>query len=846
MSCTDTFCYDIGGLLQQIKSHYEKICSNQECVDVLLPRERETLMEYVSTEFLDRRTMEIVRCLVQNLLRNKREKTIKQFAYIPRQALTGRLNPNRNILTDIKNYEQMGVDSIISDAKIMGSVATILRCNITDFNMETIRKLLNETTWRLSSQFNQAQQQETDGLLGIFHNYIMGIICGNPTRTWSPNVAYTYGLYASQCPKTFRKNFCTMIEKVNTLPQQTNVQMLLKNGKMTPTLFLSVFYQLSLTLEIMQSQHGYCHFDLNTDNVLMRPVYQQSGNGMQWTYMLYGSQYVLHDIQFFATICDYKYSCYDRTLTNLGTLSMDNQFIGMGKFKKYGIMDFIVPGYDLFVFLNSARNIVVNSLDPNNTKSFLVDPYAQENNLLILNFIDYVLKEIYQLTNIYIDMDLKSKSNYRFYNVLLCKGAGFSPLAIVEKILKSGIVKSVLEINKDPLSIAPRNSYVPSICKKKIPLFLTDLLPNWQNIIDETFVKPSLIIPVKEIPSNVDTLLNMIKNKQFLFEFDYRPLMTNGGAIAVETIEYYENLVFNKNGYYNGYYENTLLFYNMLISFLNTFYYKYYVQDKEYIEMFAENNDKLSVLFGYIQQPQFVSKVASIVRFCQTIQNLKSANERNFCCIKRKQSLGNMGQSAKQDFLYQIRPQHTTQCGQQGNRRKQQKQTQQQKQKQKQRAAQQLKQKQQSTGSKKQQIIIQQQKNVVPKAAATTQQQKVASQQAIAAGVAAATVQAQKIQSQQQKAKRQAQQKAKTQATTAVPSTPSVAGAAVAAQAQKVQTQQQKAKRMAQQAAAGAATAGTIVQTQQQKAKRQAQAAASAPPAAAATTIPSQKPAGFF
>ena len=777
MSCTDTFCYNMGELLQEIRTEYEKTCCNQECVDVLLPRERETLMEYVSTEFLDRRTMEIVRCLVQNILKNKKDKSIKQFAYIPRQALTGRLNPHRNILSDIKNYEELGIDTVISDAKIMGSVATILRCNITDFNMDTIRKLLNETTWRFASQFNQAQQMEMDSLLGIFHNYIVGVCCGNPTRTWSPNVAYTYGMYASQCPKTFRKNFCTMIEKVNTLPQQNTVQILLKNGRMTPDLFLSVFYQLALTLEMMQSQYGYCHFDLNTENLLMRPVYQQSGNGVQWTYMLYGTQYILRNIQFFATISDYKYSCFDKTLCEKGTVSMDNQFIGMGKFQKYGIMDFMVPGYDLFIFLNSARTIVANSLDPNNTKHFLVDPYAQENNLLILNFIDYILKEIYQLTNLYLDMDTKSKSNYRFYNVLLCKGAGLSPLALVEKVNQSGIVQSILELSKNPLDTAPRNSYVPSICKKKIPLFLTDLLPNWRSILDETFVKPPLLLELKNIPVNVDTLLNMIKNKQFLFEFDYRPLMTNGGAIAMDTIEYYDNLVFHKDGYYNGYYKNTLLFYNYLMTFLNTYYYKYYVQDKEYIEAFAENNDKLSILFKYIQQPQFVSKVASIVRFCQTIQNLKTATERNFCCIKKKETLGNMGQQKRQqqsfDYLYQTRPLHTTQCGQQKPvKRKQQQRTQQQ------------------VVQQKKQMIQQQRQPVQQKKQQVIQQQKPAQATAMGGQVAVPVAQA------------------------------------------AVQTQQQRARRQAQAAATAPAVAPTQapVQTQQQRARRQAQAAATAPP----------------
>jgi len=800
MSCTDTFCYNIGELLQEIKSNYEKTCSNQECVDVLLPRERETLMEYVSNEFTDRRTMEIVRCLVQNLLKNKKNSSIKQFAYVPRQALTGRLNPQRNILTDVKNYEQYGLDTVISDAKIMGSVATILRCNITDFNMETIRKLLNDTTWRFSAQFNQMQKQEMDSLLGIFHNYIIGIICANPSRTWSPNVAYTYGMYASQCPTTLRKNFCTMIEKVSTLPQQKTAQMLLKNGRMTPDLFLSVFYQLALTLEIMQSQYGYCHFDLNPDNLLMRPVYQQSGNGIQWTYMVYGAQYALKNIQFFATISDYKNSCFDKTLLETGVVSTKNKFIGMGNFQKYGMMDFIVPGYDMFVFLNSVRNIVSNTLDPNNTKSFLVDPYAQENNLLILNFIDYVLKEIYQLTSIYLDMDNKTKTNYRFYNVLLCKGAGITPLALVEKVVKAGIVKSILELPKDPLNIEARNSYVPTICKKRVPLFLTDLLPNWRDIADDTFVKPSLLIKIDEIPLNLDTLLNMIKNKQVLFEFDYRPLMTNGGAIATETIEYYDNLVFNKNGYYHGYYENTLAFYNSLMAFLNTYYYKYYIQDKEFIEIFVENNDKLTILFKYIQQPQFVTKIAGIVRFCQTIQNLKSANERNFCCIKNKDTLGNMGTLQQQNKkLYQIVPQSATQCGQQGMRRKQQQKKQQQKKQQQQKQV-------QATPA----VPVQTQQKQVQ-----TQQQRKKRQQAQAAA-AVAPVQAPPAvpaptQTQQQRKQRQQAQAAVVAAGGAVAGGAAAPVQAPPAVSAPTQTQQQRKKRQQAQAAAagGAVTPAT-------------------------------------
>jgi hypothetical protein len=663
----------MGEVLLAIKNYYEKSCSSTECIDVLLPREREAVRDYVSTEFLDRRTMEIVRCLVQNMLKNKKDKSIKQFLYLPRQALTGRLNPQRNLLTDIQNYEKYGIDMVVSDAKIMGSIATILRCAITEFTMETIRKLLNETTWRLNASFNQVQQQEMDSLLSVFHNYIVGILCANPTRSWSPNVVYTYGLYASQCPQSLRKNFCTMVEKVPCLPQQNNLMVFLKNGRMTPDMFLSVFYQLAFTLEIMQSQYGYCNFDLNTENILVRPIYQQSGNGVSWTYMMYGNQYVLSHIQFFATMSDYQKSCFNQTLMETGILSMEDQFIGMGKFEKYGIMDFMVPGYDMFVFLQSVRAVIVNTLDPN-SKHFVVDPYSQENNLRILNFINHVLKEFFQLSPTYMDMDAKTKANYRYYNVLLCKGVALTPLAVVEKVMQSGIISSILE-TKDPVDVSRRNAYLPPISKKKVPLFLTDLLPTWKTIIDNQEVVPEL--GWEDISVSLDTLLNMIQNKQVLFEFDVRPLMTNG-LIEMETIDYYDKLVFNPNGYYHGYYQNTLLFYNTLMTFLNNYYYKYYIQEKDYIEKFVENNDKITFLFKYIGKPQFVSKIAGIVRFCQTIVNLKIAKERNFCCIKRKETLGNMAAHKQQNQqIYKVRSeQQTTQCGKKQQTKKQQKQQQ--------------------------------------------------------------------------------------------------------------------------------------------------------------------------
>ena len=682
-SCTDTFCYNIGEKLISIKEEFERGCQNNECVDILLPKEKQVFAEYVSTEYLDRRTMELARCFVQNVLRTKRDKTIKQYAKIPRNALTGRLNPERNILIDISKCETMGVSAFASSARFMGSFGTIQRCNISNFNIESIKRLINDTNWRLSARFNSAQTDEIEKLLDVFHNYIVGIACGNPARTWSPNVMYTYGVYSSQCPQTQRKNFCTILEKIPSLPKQENLTSFLRAGKLTPDLFLSVLLQVSITLEIMQSQSGFVHYDLHTNNIILRPVYQQSGGGITWTYLVYGLQYVLKNIQFIATIIDFGYSSYDETLKRTGICSLKDKFVGMGKFQKYGSMDFMMAGYDMFVLLNNMRNMILSTLDPSDQKHFLIDPYGQENNISILSVIEYILKEIYQAPELYTKPKSQQKlmMTYRDYNVLLCKGAGITPLNMVEQLLKSSVFAKTFP--KLPLTIEPRSSYVPTICKKKVPPFLTDLMPNWKSIInDRAFFEPPALLGLDEIPDTIDTLLSMIKNKQILYEFDYRPLMMPGGAISQEALDYYSKLVLNPQGYYYGYFQNTMLFYNTLMVFLNTYYYKYYIQQKDFMETFVANNDKLSILFKYVQQPTYVTKIAGIVRFGQTIINLKSAKEKNFCCVSTKETLGSMGQQKlqQQKQIYQIVPQSTSQCLQSKALQQRRKQTQQQQQ----------------------------------------------------------------------------------------------------------------------------------------------------------------------
>ena len=643
MSCTDKFCYNIGEELRKIRDTFEDHCVHAECTDVLLPREKEVMKEYISNEFLDRRTMELARCFVQNVIRSKRDRSIKQFAMVPRQSLTGRTNPERNILSGIKECENMGINAIASKALFMGSFATILKCNSSIFNLPTIKKLLNDSEWRFTTRFNTVQNEAIDQILEIFHNYIVGMNCGNPTRTWSPNIMYTYGLYASQCPNNKTRDFCTVLEKISTLPRLESVRDFILAGKLTPDLFLSMLAQIGFTLEIMQLHYGFVHFDLHLNNILLHPVFQ--GSSMSWSYLLYGNEYQLRNIQFLATMIDFGFSSFSPSLSTTGEIALDSTFIGMGKYQKYGFMDFMIPGCDLFLLLNDIRQLVLITLDPS-SKHFILDPIVQAHHNAILDFIDHVFREIYQCPDLFIERKSPSTytQDYRNYNVLLTKGAGVSPLGLLDRLSQSSVIKTTLKIDL-PWTVQPRSLYLPAICKKKIPAFLADIMPNWKSIVsDDAFFRPVGLLDIDTVLQTLDSLIDLVKNKRILFEFDYRPLMISGGQVSEDALAFYTKLIMDPEGFYYGFFQNTLLFYNLMTRFLETYYYQYYKKDRAFMELFAVHNNKIITLLRHIQKPGYMSNIAGMVRFVQTIANLKKSVSKKFCCIASRQSIGELGQ----------------------------------------------------------------------------------------------------------------------------------------------------------------------------------------------------------
>ena len=655
MSCTENFCYNIGEQLQEIRDQLEEKCWSKDHSDILLPREREVFQKYIQCEFLDRRTMEMARCFVQNALKNKKSKEMKQFSLISQQQVSGRVNPERNMITDKKSC---GVDTMLSQVRFMGSIAAVLKCHVSPFNMETIKKLLVNPDWRFKNQFNPVQKKAIDDFLQMFHSYIIGMKCANSIRVWSPNMIYTYGLYGTESVKTKSKQFCALMEKFPVVSGQANIREMIIGGQLTPELFLSVIGQLAFTLEMMQMKQGFVHYNLEPDHVCMRPVYVQSGAGITWSYLLYGVDYKMKGLQFIASIRDYSTCSFNPSLLKTGQFEIESAFIGSGRNQKTGLMDFMIAGNDLFVFLSGVRKVILKTLDPSDTKNYLVDVNGKDNNTNILRFIDFVLKDMYNVPDSFFEKETSSKDDIpdlRNNNVLMCSGLGLSPLALLERI-QSNIdkVKSLLKVQKLPWLKEERQLFVPSVCKKKIPLFLTDIVPNWKNITNDELFSPILPLSPDEIGPVLDHLLDIEKSKQYIFQFDYRPLANINNQPHLDHLEFYNRHFLQKNGYYHRALENTIVFYNQMNQVLETFYYSYHSQNEELMNEFSKQNNKMVVLMRSVQKTGFVSSMGSVLRFLQTVFHYKKVVENKNCCIATKQTLGNLAQqNLMQQSLFQ-------------------------------------------------------------------------------------------------------------------------------------------------------------------------------------------------
>lgn len=183
------------------------------------------------------------------------------------------------------------------------------------------------------------------GFNSLLREYFIGLTSINKLRYTIPTFVYTLGAFL--CPQPYYDGdaiysgeLCNKEESQKTIyviyeniPGETLTDILTKD-KISFSEWLDIYIQILLSLEIAQREIGFTHFDLHTGNVMIRK----------------------DNIKYDITLDNLSYSIYTKHLPviiDFGTscVFVENRYVGSSDYMPYRMINFIVPGYDMYKFL---------------------------------------------------------------------------------------------------------------------------------------------------------------------------------------------------------------------------------------------------------------------------------------------------------------------------------------------------------------------------------------------------------------------------------------------------------------------------------------------------------------
>jgi hypothetical protein len=206
----------------------------------------------------------------------------------------------------------------------------------------------------------------------MLSEYIIGVSTANSLRKYVPTFSCVYGAFLANSlvcknkeirpSKKNKPSFYIMYEKIEgeTLLKE------LKTNTITFEEWLNVFVQILISLEIAQRYSKFTHYDLHTSNVIIKRV---NNNNYSATTTLH--TYNVNDTSVVPVIIDYGHSCS----------VINNCNIGSYKSPEYGMLNFLVAGYDMYKFLIYSIYYTKNRILKNSIKNLLLfygdnDPYS--------------------------------------------------------------------------------------------------------------------------------------------------------------------------------------------------------------------------------------------------------------------------------------------------------------------------------------------------------------------------------------------------------------------------------------------------------------------------------------
>jgi Txe/YoeB family toxin of Txe-Axe toxin-antitoxin module len=190
--------------------------------------------------------------------------------------------------------------------------------------------------------------QNSNSFNSKVREYFIGIRSLNNLRYLTPTFVYTLGAFS--CPKPSKKGKIGQTNKITPYVLYEKVpgdsfHTLLKNDKLDFKKWLILFFQLLLGLEIAQRESRFTHFDMHSDNVMVR-----SDNVSTYTISLDMTTYTVNDPESVPVIIDFGAS----------TTYIEGKYIGCYDYIKHGMLNFMVPGHDMYKFMISSIRKTTN------------------------------------------------------------------------------------------------------------------------------------------------------------------------------------------------------------------------------------------------------------------------------------------------------------------------------------------------------------------------------------------------------------------------------------------------------------------------------------------------------
>jgi hypothetical protein len=180
-----------------------------------------------------------------------------------------------------------------------------------------------------------------------YREYFITLTQLNKLRYYLPNFMMTYGQFKCIKPsvsteKIYFKKMCkpkgnyvnyTLYERIVGISLETY----LTSYKLKYENFINCFVQLLFALEKAQEECGFTHFDLHYDNIILK-----ESDISEYDVYCNGVKYTVEVDDYIPVIIDYGHACVKKYNGNT------YRYIGYGDFPEHGMMNFIVPGYDMY------------------------------------------------------------------------------------------------------------------------------------------------------------------------------------------------------------------------------------------------------------------------------------------------------------------------------------------------------------------------------------------------------------------------------------------------------------------------------------------------------------------